>query len=321
MTRCLSITLFPLLKASIAFLAITAFAPSPAQTDIELAILQRTNMARSANGLQPLLWDVNAAKAARNHAVDMIRKQYFSHITPSGKTVADRMWQAGVLEVEVGENIAYYEGYSLDEVATKVVDDWMNSPHHRENILRPEFTHIGVGVSQNNGKIMIVQDFLARPFNINLWIRPSRSLMGVLDYSGSSKATVGFFVDGVLVRSLQPPKWSGSMELSPGSRVVLGLWRSNKYFLACSFSPPVTECDSPKIKWKANYRQEYRDTKRLQISLPPGSYTLGYGSRNPVAFKESKGNVYIEVPVSWVAVWIGITQGDSVKYTHRISLK
>jgi len=309
------------LRISLAVLV--ALLPAAAgQTALEARILQETNAVRARYGLPRLQWDGSAAAAAREHARDMLARGYFAHETPEGLTPAERMWRAGVREVTVGENIAFYEGYLPEKAVEKVVNDWMNSPHHRENILNPQFTHLGVGVAVDGERVMLVQDFLARPFAVSVWETPSRALVGVLDYAGSSRATVGLFVNGVFYKALQPPSWSGELELEPGSKVSLGLWRDDAYYLACSFVPPRLDCQNPKINWRASYRQELKNTVRLQIGLPAGEYTLARGAREPVPFRRVSGPVvYLEVPSEWGAVWIGTKHGDRVEYTHRIALR
>jgi uncharacterized protein YkwD len=57
-----------------------------------------------------------------------------------------------------GENIQY----NTSEKAFDVVNWWMNSPSHRDNILKREYTHIGVGVHRSGGKIYVVQLFVGR---------------------------------------------------------------------------------------------------------------------------------------------------------------
>ena len=64
----------------------------------------------------------------------------FSHMGSGGTTASDRANLAGYQSPSVGENIA--AGYMT---AQEVVDGWMNSPGHRENILNPNYTEIGVG--------------------------------------------------------------------------------------------------------------------------------------------------------------------------------
>lgn len=308
------------LRISLAALVLS-LAPAIAQSELELLILEQTNAARAAHGLSRLAWDENAARAARKHADDMLERGYFAHETPDGLTPAERMWRAGVLEVEIGENIAFYEGYTPEQAVAKVVDDWMHSPHHRENILRPEFTHLGVGVVRRGERIMLVQDFLARPFSVTVWQTSSRSFTGVLVFSGSSRATVGLFVGGVLNTALQPPNWSGSLQLTPGSRVDVGVWRGSQYYLVCSFTPPETACPTSKINWHASYRQELRDTVLLQISLPQGEYTLAHGPGRPTPFASKRAPINLEAPLEWGAIWIGVSHGGRVEYTHRVTLE
>lgn len=60
-----------------------------------------------------------------------------------GKGVKDRLDDAKYQYTRYGENIAYVTDFPTAE---KIMKMWMDSPGHRENILRPEFTEIGVGV-------------------------------------------------------------------------------------------------------------------------------------------------------------------------------
>ncbi len=70
----------------------------------------------------------------------MLNNQYFSHDSPTYGSPFDMMEEYGVSYRTAGENIA--KGQSSAE---EVVDGWMNSPGHRENMLSDDFTHIGVG--------------------------------------------------------------------------------------------------------------------------------------------------------------------------------
>ena len=65
----------------------------------------------------------------------------------------------------MGENIWYASGYNvtkIQRVAKEIVDDWMSSPGHRENILDPRFTHLGVGVSARQHSVRATQEFVGR---------------------------------------------------------------------------------------------------------------------------------------------------------------
>ncbi|MFV9506489.1 MAG: CAP domain-containing protein, partial [Oscillochloridaceae bacterium umkhey_bin13] len=74
------------------------------------------------------------------HSQDMAQRGYFSHFSPEGRDPSDRVDATGYQWQMVGENIA--SGYRTPQ---EVVAGWMDSPGHRANILRCEFTEIGIG--------------------------------------------------------------------------------------------------------------------------------------------------------------------------------
>ena len=70
----------------------------------------------------------------------MAQKNYFSHTSPTYGSPFDMMKRFGINFKAAGENIA-----SGQRNANEVMAAWMKSQGHRENILKPEFTHLGVG--------------------------------------------------------------------------------------------------------------------------------------------------------------------------------
>ena len=78
--------------------------------------------------------------AAREHSVDMVDRSFFDHINPDGESPSDRISKAGYNWSYAGENIA--AGYPSPE---DVMDGWLDSPGHCQNIMLPNFTEIGVG--------------------------------------------------------------------------------------------------------------------------------------------------------------------------------
>jgi uncharacterized protein YkwD len=110
----------------------------------------------------PLVWNNDLETAAQNHAEDMSSKNYFSHTSKDGRTMADRAIAAGYTyknfkNFTVGENIA--EGQMS---IAEVMDGWLKSPGHCRNLMNPEFKE--VGVAQFN--LYWVQDFGGRtPFS------------------------------------------------------------------------------------------------------------------------------------------------------------
>ncbi|WP_064745382.1 CAP domain-containing protein [Pseudonocardia acaciae] len=102
-----------------------------------------TNARRAAAGCKPLQVDSRLNKSAQRHGENMAGQGFFSHNDPSGNGFADRERAAGYQNTG-GENIA--RGYKS---ASQVMNIWMNSPSHRENILRCEFKTIGIGYVPN----------------------------------------------------------------------------------------------------------------------------------------------------------------------------
>jgi len=120
---------------------------SQEQSDIgefESQVVELTNQERANHGLEPLEIDPQLSEVAEAKSNDMAENGYFSHNSPTYGSPFDMMHSFGVDYQTAGENIA--RGQST---AQQVVDGWMNSPGHRENILNPDFTHIGVGYDED----------------------------------------------------------------------------------------------------------------------------------------------------------------------------
>ncbi|WP_020138630.1 CAP domain-containing protein [Streptomyces sp. 351MFTsu5.1] len=109
-----------------------------ARTVDEVVVL--TNRERTGAGLPPLAADPCLAQAAQAYSTDMAARAFYSHTSPEGTQPWDRAAAAGSTRRSIGENIACGQ-----RSAAEVVEGWMNSPGHRANILKPGFTHIGVG--------------------------------------------------------------------------------------------------------------------------------------------------------------------------------
>jgi uncharacterized protein YkwD len=110
-------------------------------TDPEVAsFVKLMNAHRRSLGLSPLVWDSRVAAVAKAHSRDMFEREYFSHNTPEGRTTWDRLADRDVTYSRAGENIAWGQ-----TTGRAVLEAWLNSHHHRENIEREGFTHHGVG--------------------------------------------------------------------------------------------------------------------------------------------------------------------------------
>jgi uncharacterized YkwD family protein/spore coat assembly protein SafA len=107
---------------------------------VEEQVLVLVNQERSKAGLKPLQMDWQLQRVARTKSCDMATKGYFSHSSPTYGSPFDMMKQFGITFKTAGENIA-----SGQRTPSEVMQSWMQSTGHRENILKPEYTHIGVG--------------------------------------------------------------------------------------------------------------------------------------------------------------------------------
>lgn len=109
-------------------------------SDVETEVLELVNQIRLAENLHPLAWDSQLHEAALGHSEDMAANDYFSHTSLDGRTPFDRIRDAGYQFNAAGENIA--AGYSTPQA---VVNGWMNSTGHRQNILSSTYCDLGVG--------------------------------------------------------------------------------------------------------------------------------------------------------------------------------
>ncbi|MES2135352.1 MAG: CAP domain-containing protein [Patescibacteria group bacterium] len=120
-----------------------------------------TNNDRATNGVGALVEEPLLTVAAQKKATDMAEKGYFSHVTPDGKTPWYWLDLVGYKYTYAGENLAVNFTDSKD-----VEDAWMKSPTHRANIVKSEFTRIGIGTAQGvyEGKdVTFVVQFFATP--------------------------------------------------------------------------------------------------------------------------------------------------------------
>jgi len=117
-------------------------------------VLDLVNVERAKYNLAPLSWDVTLAAAAQARAVETTT--YFSHTRPNGSNCFTILDEMGISYWGCGENIAM--GQTSPE---QVMNSWMNSEGHRANILKAEFTKLGVGcVKGANGAYYWTQLFV-----------------------------------------------------------------------------------------------------------------------------------------------------------------
>lgn len=105
-------------------------------------IIQWTNIQRQRNGLSSLTENRELDNSALLKVQDMLDKQYFEHVSPSGASVSDLAERTGYDFISIGENLAL-GNFKNDEV---LVQAWMDSPGHRANILNTKYRDIGIAV-------------------------------------------------------------------------------------------------------------------------------------------------------------------------------
>jgi hypothetical protein len=121
-------------------------------------LLRETNLKRALNGVAPLKLNSELSQAADMKAKDMFAKNYWAHISPDGTTPWVFIKDSGYQYLYAGENLA--RGYNS---SADVVNAWMNSPTHRENLLSPHYTDIGFAVQSGlltgSDTVLVVQEF------------------------------------------------------------------------------------------------------------------------------------------------------------------
>ena len=122
--------------------------PTVTTTAQENEVIRLVNVQRSKAGLQLLKTNWQLCRVARYKSADMANKGYFAHNSPTYGTPFQMMESFGLRFSAAGENIAYGQ-----RTPAEVMNGWMNSPGHRNNILSPSFTEIGVGLAKNKSGV------------------------------------------------------------------------------------------------------------------------------------------------------------------------
>lgn len=142
------------------------FSPTPAPTATEAlrrTALAITNRARHAAVAPPLRLEPLLSQVAQRHAEEMALGAYFDHVDNAGRGVGERLLAAGYNYRWAGENISAGKADVTD-----VCDWWLSSDSHRANMLKPEFSAMGLGY------FFIAQD--ARNFH-HYWVQVLAALL------------------------------------------------------------------------------------------------------------------------------------------------
>ena len=130
--------------------------PAVTTTTQENEVARLVNVQRAKADLPALKNNWQLSRVARYKSADMANKGYFSHNSPTYGTPFQMMENFGLRFTAAGENIAYGQ-----RTPAEVMNDWMNSPGHRSNIMSGSFSEIGVGLAKNkNGVCYWTQQFM-----------------------------------------------------------------------------------------------------------------------------------------------------------------
>ncbi len=158
------ITIKLIVVAFIIFYPLTAWLSTSAAYAQTQKIIVLTNNLRSQVHLVALKENTKLDDAAYEKVNDMLVKQYFAHVSPSGLTLAYWIKRVGYNYSTAGENLAI--GYATAE---EVVAAWRKSPEHYSNIIDPNFKDIGVAMSDGRfdkvNTVMVAQYFARPMFN------------------------------------------------------------------------------------------------------------------------------------------------------------
>lgn len=135
----------------------SGYSPIGAFARTESQIFDLINVERRQHGLTALVYDPQLDRMAKIQAEQMATFQKMAHVLPDAElpTLADRARKVGYPYGRIAENVAL--GYPT---ARAVVDGWMASRGHRENILERDVVETGIGVVRSSaGGVYFCQVF------------------------------------------------------------------------------------------------------------------------------------------------------------------
>ena len=150
-----------LLLAMCALIASTEVADAQ-RTVAEQYLFQALNESRSAAGLPALVWSDQLTAAAAQHAERMRREAAVEHQFAREADLPERAADTGVRFSLIAENIAVAHN------PAELHDMWFRSEGHRENMLEPSATAVGIALVQSNGEYWAVEDFARTLSNLSL---------------------------------------------------------------------------------------------------------------------------------------------------------
>ena len=127
-------------------------------SDYENTIAALINNYRAENGINAIAADGLLNQVAEIRSQDLLGRNYFSHYTPEGTNVFDVMKANGVVYSYAGENLAQSAPASAG-TPEGFLNAWINSPTHRDNMVRAEYTKIGVSMVEIDSRRVVTTVF------------------------------------------------------------------------------------------------------------------------------------------------------------------
>lgn len=184
----------------------SAYPEYPGVELLEEKLIELTNKERIKGHLPKLVPDSHLRIAARQHSLEMLEMGYFSHISPvnGNKTAKMRIYNSGLPQYKIGENLAESIGglvpiliqENLDSLARIIHNGWMSSPHHRDNMLDKDYTHIGMGAMLKDTTLKVTQTFAQKAFGVDSAVVEKKGNKYLINiYLSSSLWKITVFMD------------------------------------------------------------------------------------------------------------------------------
>ncbi len=157
----------------------------PELPKVEAAIIEITNTVRAQSKLSSLIANPTLTATARAYAALLAKSGKFSH--DADGSLSDRTKRNGYSHCTVAENLASFQdsrGFDSRALAKSAMEGWLNSPGHRQNLMSPPMTEIGVAVAKTTDKdpkYILVQLF-GRPQSLSLTFQISNSAPLAVQY-------------------------------------------------------------------------------------------------------------------------------------------
>lgn len=144
-----------------------SFAVTELRDAVEARLFEKSNEWRLSKKLQRLESSALLLEVARDYSRDMLRRNYFSHYSPEGKMVLDRIQKVKPgFDEDCGENLhQIYSPSGLKDpkaIADQILEDWLHSTSHRKNLMANNFNFMVIGCAATEHKIYCTQIFSAK---------------------------------------------------------------------------------------------------------------------------------------------------------------